>query len=88
MLLHGLGRSERAMRPLAKRLEGAGYAVHALGYESTEKSPDALVADLDAELARCCADAPRLHFVDAFARRHPAAGRAGPADACRSSAAS
>ena len=63
VLLHGLGRSERAMRPLAKRLESAGYAVHALGYESTEKPPDALVADLGAELARCCADAPRLHFV-------------------------
>lgn len=63
VLLHGLGHSDRAMRPLARRLEDAGYAVHALRYESTEKSPDALVADLDAALVRCCADAPRLHFV-------------------------
>jgi pimeloyl-ACP methyl ester carboxylesterase len=63
VLLHGLGHSDRAMRPLAKRLEDAGYAVHALRYESTEKSLDALVADVDAALVRCCADAPRLHFV-------------------------
>jgi pimeloyl-ACP methyl ester carboxylesterase len=63
VLLHGLGHSERAMKPLARRLEDAGYAVHALRYESTEKPPDALVADLDAALARCCAGATRLHFV-------------------------
>lgn len=63
VLVHGLGRSERAMQPLARRLEEAGYVVHALRYESTEKSPDALVADLDAAIARCCAEAPRLHFV-------------------------
>jgi triacylglycerol lipase len=63
VLVHGLGRSERAMRPLGKRLEAAGYAVHAFRYESTEKAPDALVADLGVELARCCADATRIHFV-------------------------
>ena len=63
VLVHGLGRSERAMRPLGKRLEAAGYEVHALGYESTEKSPDALVADLGQQLASCCATAERLHFV-------------------------
>ena len=63
VLLHGLGHSDLAMRPLAKRLEEAGYAVRSLRYESTEKPPDALVADLDAALARCCTDAPRLHFV-------------------------
>jgi len=63
VLVHGLGRSERAMRPLAKRLEAAGYSVHALGYESTEKPPEALVADLEAALAECCAAAQRVHFV-------------------------
>jgi len=63
VLLHGLGHSDLSMLPLAKRLEAAGYEVHALRYASTEKTPDALVADLDAELARCCAKAPRLHFV-------------------------
>jgi pimeloyl-ACP methyl ester carboxylesterase len=63
VLVHGFGRSDRAMRPLAKRLELAGYEVHALRYESTEKSPDALVTDLEQQLARCCASAERLHFV-------------------------
>jgi pimeloyl-ACP methyl ester carboxylesterase len=63
VLVHGFGRSDRAMRPLARRLEAAGYEVHALRYESTEKSPDALVTDLEQQLARCCASAERLHFV-------------------------
>jgi len=63
VLLHGLARSDRAMRPLAKRLEAAGYEVRALRYDSTGKPPDALVADLDAELARCCAAAERIDFV-------------------------
>jgi pimeloyl-ACP methyl ester carboxylesterase len=63
VLVHGLGRSDRAMRPLAKRLEAAGYEVHALRYESTGKSPDALVSDLEQQLSRCCTSAGRLHFV-------------------------
>jgi len=63
VLVHGLAQSDLAMWPLAKRLERAGFAVHAVRYESTEKEPDALVADFGAELARCCAAAPRLHFV-------------------------
>ena len=63
VLLHGLGRTDRAMRPLAKRLEAAGYEVRALRYDSTGKPPEVLVADLDAELARCCAAAERIDFV-------------------------
>jgi pimeloyl-ACP methyl ester carboxylesterase len=63
VLLHGLARTDRAMRPLAKRLEAAGYEVHALHYDSMGKPPDALVADLDAELAACCATAERIDFV-------------------------
>jgi pimeloyl-ACP methyl ester carboxylesterase len=63
VLLHGYGRSDRAMRSLARRLGEAGYLVHNLHYRSTERDPDALVADLDAMLSACCADAPRVHFV-------------------------
>jgi triacylglycerol lipase len=63
VLVHGFGRTDRAMRPLAKRLEAAGYEVRALRYDSTGKPPAALVADLDAELARCCAAAERIDFV-------------------------
>ena len=63
VLVHGLGRSDLAMWPLGRRLEEVGYAVHAVDYASTRKTPDELVADLAAELARCCAAAPRVHFV-------------------------
>jgi hypothetical protein len=63
VLLHGLARSDRSMRHLASHLREAGYEARAISYESTEKAPEALVADLRGELTRCCADAERLHFV-------------------------
>jgi pimeloyl-ACP methyl ester carboxylesterase len=63
VLLHGLGRSDRSMRPLEERLGGAGFAVRNLDYPSTELSPAELTAWLERELASCCSDAPRLHFV-------------------------
>jgi pimeloyl-ACP methyl ester carboxylesterase len=63
VLLHGLGRGERMMRPLARRLEAEGYRVENLGYRSLAKAPGALVRDLDGLLAACCAAAPRVHFV-------------------------
>jgi pimeloyl-ACP methyl ester carboxylesterase len=63
VLLHGLGRSHWSMTPLAGRLEDAGFLVTNLGYPSTELGPDALVAYVETEVAKCCADAPRLHFV-------------------------
>jgi len=63
VLLHGLYRSERAMRPLAARLEAAGYAVHNLGYPSITAAPDELSSLLREKVEGCCAGAPRLHFV-------------------------
>jgi hypothetical protein len=63
VLLHGLGQSDLSMRLLANRVRSAGFRVHALRYQSTKKEPAALVEDLAGELARCCAEAPRLHFV-------------------------
>ena len=63
VLLHGLGRSDRAMRQLAQRLEAAGFRVYNLHYRSLTRDPGELSADLDAMLAACCADAPRVHFV-------------------------
>lgn len=63
VLLHGLYRSERAMRPLAERLAREGFEVHNLGYPSTEASPDELEARIAAQIEACCAAAPRLHFV-------------------------
>lgn len=63
VLLHGLYRSDRAMRPLAARLAREGYEIHNLRYASMQAAPDALEAQLHEEISRCCAGAPRLHFV-------------------------
>ena len=63
VLVHGLGRTKRAMAPLASRLEDAGFVAHNLGYDSREKSPDALLEDLAARIDACCTDAEKLHFV-------------------------
>jgi pimeloyl-ACP methyl ester carboxylesterase len=63
VVLHGLMRSERAVRPLARRLGEAGYVVRAPRYPSTRARPDELVAALDEALDAGCRSAPRLHFV-------------------------
>jgi triacylglycerol esterase/lipase EstA (alpha/beta hydrolase family) len=63
VLLHGLARTDRSMRPLEKRLTDAGFQVHNLGYPSTERTPEELVANLHAQISACCAAVPRLHFV-------------------------
>jgi pimeloyl-ACP methyl ester carboxylesterase len=63
VLLHGLARTDRAMRPLARRLAAEGFAVHCLRYDSLRRDPEGLVADLDAQVSECCAGATRLHFV-------------------------
>lgn len=63
VLLHGLGRSHWSMIPLQSRLEDAGYRVANLGYPSTRLDPDRLVTYVEAEVAKCCADADRVSFV-------------------------
>lgn len=63
VLLHGLGRSVRSMRPLERRLARAGYRVHNLGYPSTRAAPEALVEHVGAAIEARCARAERLHFV-------------------------
>ena len=63
VLLHGLGRTERSMRRLARALEEEGYRTVNLGYPSTEHTIGTLADTLAAELADCCADADTLHFV-------------------------
>jgi pimeloyl-ACP methyl ester carboxylesterase len=63
VLLHGLGRSARAMRPLERRLAEGGYHVHNLDYPSTRHTPEALVAHVADEIGRCCGGSRRLHFV-------------------------
>ncbi len=64
VLLHGLARTPRAMRPLEKRLHQEGYAVHNVGYPSRSEPPDGLVRHVHAALGACClADELPLHFV-------------------------
>lgn len=63
VVLHGLGRSERVMRPLAHELAQAGYRVHNLDYPSTTATPEELVEHLHRALSDCCAWSGRVHFV-------------------------
>lgn len=63
--LHGLARSERAMRPMARALTVAGYQVVNQGYPSRRHSIENLASmAIEAGLARCRAEkADRIHFV-------------------------
>jgi len=63
VLLHGLGRTDRAMQPLADALTRAGFRVHNLAYPSLAEEPAELVAIAAQQIDACCAQAERLHFV-------------------------
>jgi len=64
VLLHGLGRSERTMAPLAAYLEEHGFRTENIGYASTKWPIRELTETLHEELQRCCLDADRrLDFV-------------------------
>ena len=64
VLLHGLGRTERAMLLLEGELVAAGYEVHSLGYPSREQSPEELLAGLTPQITACCElEARTIHFV-------------------------
>lgn len=64
VLLHGLARSDRSMRPLAKRLAIAGFEVTNLDYPSTRKGPDALTELIDQVIEQCCVEeTATVHFV-------------------------
>ncbi len=63
VLLHGLYRSERSMRPLEDPVREAGFRVVNLDYDSRSQSPETFVTALAAQLSDCCVEAPKLHFV-------------------------
>lgn len=64
VLLHGLGRTHRSMRPMERALGEAGYRVVNLGYPSREATVQVLADRVAAELRRCCGDGvERVHFV-------------------------
>ena len=64
LLVHGLGRSERSMRPLEQHLREAGYVVHNVGYPSTSEGPDELIAHVARSVDECRAESDaKIHFV-------------------------
>ena len=63
VLLHGLGRSQHAMWWLANQLEQEGFAVVRIDYSSFRETPEAMLAPVSADIARCCAHAQKVHFV-------------------------
>lgn len=60
ILLHGLGRTKRSMRKMARALEAAGFETIVIGYPSTEKTIEALVYLIFEQLPAAPA---KLHFV-------------------------
>jgi triacylglycerol lipase len=64
VLIHGLARSQTSMSELAEHLAAAGYEVSNLDYDSRDKPPDALVAEVARAVAECCSEtAGPVHFV-------------------------
>ena len=62
VLLHGLGRSWRAMNPLARKLQQAGFSTLNLPYPSLVKSLDWILEHVETQVTRF-ADGGRVHFV-------------------------
>ena len=64
IVLHGLRRTPASMAILVARLEDAGDGVTSFGYSSTSEPMEALIDQLEAAVALCCADHPEdVHFV-------------------------
>lgn len=64
VLLHGLGRTSRSMKPLEKYLFRHGFRVVNIGYPSTKYPIEKLSEIIPAEIRRQCTDkAKRIHFV-------------------------
>lgn len=64
VLLHGVGRTHRSMRPLEDALTEEGYRVVNLGYPSRTRTWPELVDSLQVAVTTCCADRSEpVHFV-------------------------
>ncbi|MDX1512151.1 MAG: alpha/beta fold hydrolase [Gammaproteobacteria bacterium] len=64
VLLHGLGRTPRSMTRMAGALERAGYRVENIGYPSTDREFQELLAIVSDRLATCCLrEGIRIDFV-------------------------
>jgi len=65
VLLHGLGRTWRSMRPVARALDRAGFVTYNIGYPSLRHRLPVLAAMVEERIARARATAAAapLHFV-------------------------
>lgn len=65
ILIHGFGRSNRAMWRLDQQLTEAGYDVRRIGYQSLFQAPEDIVSDVTAQIDDCCANenGKPLHLV-------------------------
>lgn len=71
VLLHGLGRTWRSMRPVARALKRAGFVTYNIGYPSLRHRLPELAAIVEERIARArearsgspAGTAPPLHFV-------------------------
>ncbi|MEL6246675.1 MAG: alpha/beta fold hydrolase [Cyanobacteria bacterium J06627_15] len=63
ILLHGLGRTPRSMRPIQRRLEKEGYRVHNLSYPSTRHTIEVCSSCLNAALSKIVSAGHRVSFV-------------------------
>jgi len=63
ILLHGLARTERSMAPLRRALEGQGYRVVNVGYDSRKGDVASLAEAAIAPALEACAGGGRIHFV-------------------------
>ena len=64
VLLHGLARSNLAMKTMAKRLVASGYNVQQVGYKSIGEMPEDVLKDISEQINDCCSKLKTpVHFV-------------------------
>ena len=64
VLVHGLGRTERAMLLLEGSLTEAGFDVYSLHHDSREDAPEALLAAVARQIDACCSGGSgAVHYV-------------------------
>ncbi len=65
VLMHGLARTSRSMKPMEKALTAAGYTCYSMKYPSTEKTVQQLADEHLAPLIEQCraAKPAKIHFV-------------------------
>lgn len=63
LILHGILRSSRHMRPLAAHLQQQGYRVVSMDYPSTRQPIDALAEGLQPQIRALAESSERIHYI-------------------------